>query len=128
VKKIIEKLFRIDEKKVLKWGRFNAYTNLLFGFFSICSSIFVMTVLQKKADQVANTRRLEADSLNGLSLFDSGDEFYVISYHLNKDAGMIQQIPETLSVLIFIIGLGFVSMGISKFKLYKFVKEKEEQI
>jgi hypothetical protein len=125
MKKVIEKLFFIEDKQVLKWGRFNAYMNLFFGFIAFFSPVFIMTVVQEKANQIANTRRTEADSLKGLNLFDSGDEFNVISYHLDRDAGMIQQMPEVLSVLIFFIGFVLIHTGINQLKLYDLVKEKE---
>lgn len=128
MRKFVEKMLFLEDKQILKGGRFNAYMNLTLGSITLFSPILIMTVLQKKAIQIAHTRRIEADSLNGLDLFDSSKEFYTISYHLNRDASLIEKLPEMFSVFLFLIGIGLISAGISQLKLYKLVQEKEEQV
>jgi len=127
MRKFVEKVLFLENKQILKWGRFNAYMNLTFGSIALFSPLFIMTVIQEKAIQIAHTRRIEAGSLNGLNLFDSGDEFYTISYHLNRDASLIEMLPEMFSVFLFLIGIGLISAGASQLKLHKLLKEKEEQ-
>ncbi len=124
MKKLIEKILFLEDKQILKWGRFNAYMNLIIGCMTLLSPIVIMTVIQDKATQIANIRRVEADSLNGLSFFDSSNEFCLISHHLNRDAHLIQGLLEIFSILMFFIGIGLINAGISQFKLHKLLKEK----
>ena len=124
---LLERLFFLKDNQLLKWGYFNAFMNLLLGSIIILSPIFIMTVFQNKVNEISHIRRVDAQILRDIEIFDSNDEFLTISYHLFKDAVLLEKLPEIFSLLLFLSGLTLIISGVQQLKLRSLIKEKEEK-
>ena len=124
---MLEKVFLLKDDQLLKWGAFNAFMNLFLGVIILFSPVYLMTVVQNRVNEIANIRKVDAQILSDIELFDSQDEFLTIAYHLSKDAALLEKLPEIFSLLLFLSGLTLIISGVQQLKLRSLIKEKEEK-